>query len=285
MNTKSAPVLLTALTLAAPALLIGASTGSGEPGAKELFLSATASKERIEIVAVSSLDRSDPSRSNETESESAGDPGSDGEPVLTRRTTPTQESTERENSEIRRVNRGGSPLSAVGLRNRIELVTESSGEVQWVTPDHEFHSGDRIRLHFESTHDGKIRIFQRNAGEFEWLFPAAGEEGSDNILRAGEETPLPGPDAWFRFDHQAGTEVLMVLLSPLRSGGLGVDSGAGRDTSPPAETSPELLIASLRPGAKALVLETENRRGDELGAYAVNREGGEVMMTIHLKHR
>ena len=106
-------------------------------------------------------------------------------------------------------------LKPTGLRYWIELILPGSPEIQRVTSSRPFHSGDRIRLHFESNIDGRIVLMQMTPlGGSEVLFPSARVRNGDNHIKARTDTILPAENGWFTFDEHPGTERIMVLLTP-----------------------------------------------------------------------
>ncbi len=191
----------------------------------------------------------------------------------------------------------GSELSAqpvvhrprnLGLRCWVELVEDGVTEVIEVSPSRTFRSGERIRLHCESNRDGVISLLQLSAGAASVLFPAPHKGLVDRTMRAGIDRILPGPDAWFRFDHRRGTERLVVILAPDVES-LEQSMPSSRAPVPETHGGPPRLVAGVQlaqraAGAKGLVLETETQVAAEIGVYAVNPAGEPIVLEILLAH-
>lgn len=172
------------------------------------------------------------------------------------------------------------PVEVSGLMYYVELVS-AKGETSRVTTDHMFRSGDRMLLHVVSSIDGDLAIYQRTpASQAARLFPDSRiNDGSARIVK-GVDAILPSPTSWFRFDNQAGTEELTLVLTP-------------RAASAPV---PAMQTAAARyedvgsaAGSKGLVVETDNS-GTAQATYVVRRtEAGRppepVVVRIQLEHR
>lgn len=170
----------------------------------------------------------------------------------------------------------------LGLRHWIDLVEGEDGTVRQVTSDRTFHSGERIRLRFESNRAGYISLLLLDGERSEILFPRPDLGLSDHRMKANEVRTLPSPEAWLRFDHQKGIERILVIFAP--------DAEAVRQQMRP-ESRPDTatarsvvqLAGNLR-GSKGLLVETERSSSAELGTYAVNPRGNLIMLEIHLTH-
>lgn len=172
---------------------------------------------------------------------------------------------------------------AIGIMYYIELVAPS-GERSLVTVDRNFRSGDRILLHVKSNVDSDVAVYQREPdGRQTRLFPDSRINDGSALIKKGEDTVLPSPTAWFRFDDQTGIEHLTIILTPRTAG-----------ASPPWRTAPPTLSAShdaTRPGAgsKGLIVETDTTSAQP-ATYAMSRiengrVSGPVEISVTLKHQ
>ncbi len=104
------------------------------------------------------------------------------------------------------------------LRYRI-LLLDRNNNVLEVTDKHRFHTGDRIRLLFESNVDGYLYIFQKGAsGRSARLFPDARINSGENHILRYRRISVPPPvgedRGWWRFDAASGDEEIYLFLSP-----------------------------------------------------------------------
>jgi hypothetical protein len=113
-------------------------------------------------------------------------------------------------------------LRKVGMKYRLWHLTADANceniDVQEVPPASTFHSGDRIRLLFESNVDGYLYVMQKGStGRDHLLFPNP-QLGGDNRIVRGMQYPVPAK-RWFTFDKNPGEEHLTVVVSrtPLKS--------------------------------------------------------------------
>jgi len=170
-----------------------------------------------------------------------------------------------------------------GLKYSIELVADPGKIGETVTEARVFRSGEKIRLHFESNRNGYISLLQLGAsGQPNLLFPAPAKQLVDNYLVAGEDRILPAPEAWFRFDHQAGIERLVVVFAP-KEEAVASRLPSRNDRAPARGENSVQLVAYLR-GSKDLLIETEMEARDEIGTYAISRDGEPLVLEIELKH-
>lgn len=174
-----------------------------------------------------------------------------------------------------------SPSPAVGIMYYIELISPS-GQTSRVTADRTFRSGERILLHLRSSIDGDVEVFQREPdGGHTRLFPDGRVNGGSAFIKKNVDTVIPAPSAWFRFDDQAGTEQLIVVLTP-------------RTAAAPSRPAPAVASAALEQiapagGSKGLLLETEST-GPEQATYAIvppqkNQPAEQIVVPITLKHQ
>ena len=104
------------------------------------------------------------------------------------------------------------------LRYKI-LLLDRENNVQEVTDKHRFHSGDRIRMVFESNINGYLYIYQQGAsGRGTCLFPDSRINAGDNSIRQYRRVSVPPPTGasrgWWRFDKATGDEQIFLFLSP-----------------------------------------------------------------------
>lgn len=114
------------------------------------------------------------------------------------------------------------PMRRVGIKYRIWHLTSGPNceniDVQEASPSAVFHSGDRIRLLFESNVDGYLYVMQKGStGNDRLLFPDP-QLGGENRIQRGRQYPVPAR-RWFSFDRNPGEEKLTVIVSrtPLKS--------------------------------------------------------------------
>lgn len=171
-----------------------------------------------------------------------------------------------------------------GLMYYVELVSPT-GETSRVTTDRTFASGERILLHVVSAIDGDIAIYQRTPnGQAVRLFPDDRIRNGNARIAKGVDTVLPSPTSWFRFDHQSGTEELMLVLTPKGSG-----DGTTGQPQPSQVAMASYEDVSAVPGGKGLVVETD-ARGPQPATYVVRpgvvgKPPEPIVVAIRLKHR
>jgi hypothetical protein len=155
----------------------------------------------------------------------------------------------------------------VGIHYWIEL--EGVGPV---TANRTFRTGDRIRLHVRSNVDGYLSLWALDpSGHGQPLFPTPGQK---NFVKADTPYVTPGHIV---FKPPVQDERLLVFFSR-----------SEKDLPAPSATSTEaeMIAQTLGPtGERALVFETEEKNAEELGGYAVNKEGGPVAKEVRLKHQ
>ena len=93
------------------------------------------------------------------------------------------------------------------------IFLEQNGASKRVSPDHVFHSGDRVRILVETNREVYLYVFhQEGPGPADLLFPDSRLRGGDNIVAAHQPSFIPHA-AWFAFDNQAGDEKLTLVAS------------------------------------------------------------------------
>jgi len=170
----------------------------------------------------------------------------------------------------------------LGLSYWIELLEQPDAPGRQVTESRIFKSGEAIRLHFLSNHDGLISLLQiGSSGRPTFLFPDPAKGLDDNYLRAGVERILPTRGAWFRFDDTVGTEKLLVVFASEQDQLETMLYEQPRSSSPRSDL---VRLASAASGSKDLFVETETTNAAEIGTYAVNVAGQPIVLEITLKH-
>lgn len=170
----------------------------------------------------------------------------------------------------------------VGIRYWIELLrVDPRSPGLPVPPDQRFRSGDRVRLHFESNVAGHLAIYQLgSSGAANLLFPGAQGGRTSQQVKARADSAIPDGAAWFRFDHQAGVERLLVVFAAR------AEQLADFALAPHLATqaTAELIARAGPEGSKDLVLETERDVTSEIGTFVVNLAGEAIVLPIYLQH-
>ncbi len=100
----------------------------------------------------------------------------------------------------------------VGLKLSL-LLHDASCNVQQVSANHVFRSGDQIRLQIESNVDGYLSVVAKgSSGNESMLFPDARINGGHNQVQRGIQYSIP-PTDWFTFNDQPGEEDLLIVVS------------------------------------------------------------------------
>lgn len=178
-------------------------------------------------------------------------------------------------------------LSA-GLRYRLIQQRSDGSEVDVDTAT-TFHSGDKVKLSFESNIAGYLYVAsQGSSGSWTVLFPSAQINGGRNQITPLEEYDVPSDGGWFRFDETIGTETLFVFLSREPLSQLPGFARPGK-----AETVTASVVQDLQQSVRSrdLVFEKDKSNGGKPGikqaTYVVNRAevGKAVTTTISLIHQ
>jgi uncharacterized protein DUF4384 len=169
------------------------------------------------------------------------------------------------------------PAVALALRFWVELLRgDPRSPGMPMAPDSRFHSGDRVRLHFESSVSGYLSLFQLGTnGAASRLYPDPEKGDLAYQLPSDESRAIPAGTAWFRFDDQPGVEHLLVAFAA-RPEQLRALKLASRIA--PAEA--KQLIA----GGKNLLLETEREDLSEVGTFVASLAGEAIIVPIDLIH-
>ena len=127
------------------------------------------------------------------------------------------------------------------------LFTEKDGASKRVSPDHVFHSGDRVRILVETNRDVYLYVFhQEGPGAADLLFPDARLHGGENRVSAHKPSFIPH-SSWFVFDNQAGDEKLTLVASekPLEGVPRSSDLKTGQAFQMPSDSLAQLVAKSL----------------------------------------
>ena len=178
---------------------------------------------------------------------------------------------------------------SAGLRYRLIRQLPDGAEVD-VDSATTFHSGDKLKLSFESNIAGFLYVaMQGSSGNWAVLFPSAQINGGRNQLAPLEEYDVPSDGGWFQFDENVGTENLFVFLSREPLSQL---PGFTRPVTK-AETLTASVVKQLQQSVRSrdLVLTKDSSSGGKPGVrqatYVVNRTevGKAVTTTISLSHQ
>jgi hypothetical protein len=184
-------------------------------------------------------------------------------------------------------NTSGAP--AAGLRYRLIRQLPDGSEVD-VDSATTFHSGDKLKLSFESNIAGYLYVaMQGSSGNWAVLFPSAQINGGRNQIAPLEEYDVPSDGGWFQFDETVGTENLFVFLSREPLSQL---PGFTRPVTK-AETLTASVVQELQQSVRSrdLVFTKDKSSGGKAGVrqstYVVNRAevGKAVTTTISLIHQ
>lgn len=178
---------------------------------------------------------------------------------------------------------------AAGLRYRLIQHKPDGTDVDVDTAT-TFHSGDKVKLSFESNIAGYLYVaMQGSSGNWAVLFPSAQINGGRNQLAPLEEYDVPSDGGWFQFDENVGTENLFVFLSREPLSQL---PGFTRPVTK-AETLTAAVVKELQQSVRSrdLVFTKDSSSGGKPGVkqatYVVNRAevGKAVTTTISLIHQ
>jgi hypothetical protein len=167
--------------------------------------------------------------------------------------------------------------TSLALRFWVELLRgDPRGPGMPMPPDSRFHSGDRVRLHFESNVSGYLSLFQLGTnGAASRLYPDPEKGEVSYKLPPDEGRAIPEGVSWFRFDEQAGVEHLFVAFAARPEQLLALKLAS---RMAPAET--KHLIA----GGKNLLLETEREDLSQVGTFVASLAGDAIIVPIDLIH-
>lgn len=108
--------------------------------------------------------------------------------------------------------------SATGLKYWVFLVDHHDPKGAQVDTRRVFSTGEKIQLHIESNIDGYLAVLAFGTdGSANLLFPSASHDLHDNLVRANNATVIPGPQNYFEFNGDPGTERLFLILAPTKA--------------------------------------------------------------------
>jgi len=132
-------------------------------------------------------------------------------PVAQRKTSKPEEAAMSGGAQL--VNASESNASKpLGLRYSILKV--AGGGEQEVPADTLFHSGDKIRVSFQTNDAGYLYIVMLgSSGNWQVLFPSKSMNNGDNRVDSGRKYTIPQAPNRFAFDETAGQEKLFIVLT------------------------------------------------------------------------
>ncbi|MDR3087076.1 MAG: DUF4384 domain-containing protein [Azoarcus sp.] len=113
-------------------------------------------------------------------------------------------------AEIAKKSNIANPVT-ISVKTVLELTRD--GQTNSVDPNHEFKSGDRVKLRYTTNAGGYVYwLAKMSSGKYSVLFPN-NQTGMDNLIKKNEEHTVPVKGS-FRFDDKPGTENLLMIFSP-----------------------------------------------------------------------
>ena len=113
----------------------------------------------------------------------------------------------------------GGPAQPIGLGYTL-YMRDSNGRSVRVEPEHEFHSGDRVRISLEPSVDGYLYVFHtEDGGQPEMIYPDPRLDEGENWIEAHVPMEVPSSQQsderyhWFVFDNNPATERLYVVVA------------------------------------------------------------------------
>ncbi|MDR2054411.1 MAG: DUF4384 domain-containing protein [Desulfovibrio sp.] len=105
----------------------------------------------------------------------------------------------------------GGATQTIAVKTTMLLTRD--GQTSTVLPNHEFKSGDRVKLVYTPSIDGFVYWMTKGtSGEYKMIFPSE-KTGMDNKVERNKEYTIPTKGA-FKFDDKTGKEELLCVLSP-----------------------------------------------------------------------
>jgi hypothetical protein len=93
------------------------------------------------------------------------------------------------------------------------MLLSRDGQTSTVSPNHEFKSGDRVKLVYTPSIDGFVYWMTKGtSGDIKLIFPSE-RTGMDNKVERNREYTIPIKGT-LKFDDKAGKEELLCVLSP-----------------------------------------------------------------------
>lgn len=169
----------------------------------------------------------------------------------------------------------------ISVKTALELTRD--GQQSTVAPNHEFKSGDRVRLRYTTNADGYVYwMAKMSSGKYSVLFPTE-KTGMDNLIKKNEEHTVPVKGS-FRFDATPGTESLLMVFSPDRIPELdqAVAEANGQKGNVVANTTQVASVEEKNAGKRKtrdLVFEDENDEAVNTKTQVAPR--GEPFVTLY----
>jgi hypothetical protein len=178
----------------------------------------------------------------------------------------------------------------LGLRYSL-LKQVRDNQVEEVTADTIFHSGDKVRISIESNDSAYLYVIQQgSSGCWKLLFPSKEISGSRSTIEKGAVLQIPAREAWFAFGGSPGVEKIYLFLSRRPEPDLEkMLQRSDKDLDPASLEKATGTIRSEVLSARDLVFEkpTGGRSGDKAG-YVVDPTGkaeSRVVVDLNLTHR
>jgi hypothetical protein len=170
-----------------------------------------------------------------------------------------------------------------GAKMTIELKRD--GKTQFVPPDTEFRSGDKVAFHFEVNFNGYVAVINDGtSGKKSLLFPY---ENVSNKIPANQTYRVPQTGAWFEFDNRPGEEKLIFIMSTNPLPGINQPAAGGGSTGGPATGDQEQQILNevnsraLRKGRDLGLVKEENAGYVTTSQQSLSEPIGLLLKLIH----
>ncbi len=174
------------------------------------------------------------------------------------------------------------PVLSIGIRVWIQRVDDRGQVLGDMKPGHIFRSAERIQVVVESNTDGYLAVVQQGSdGRAGLLSPTHAGQAEAHRIAAHSRIVLPGARHSFTFDHQPGTERLLIVLA--REYQELAALPLWREMAP-ADLAAVRRLAAREVGAKNLIVEAFDDPQEDLAIYAVNRAGSAIVQEIALVH-
>lgn len=122
-------------------------------------------------------------------------------------------------------------ITDADINTRVLLLDEDTGRLRQVSDQRAFYDGQRFKLSVRPNQSGYLYVLCLSSlGDVKLLHPAT---PSANRVERGQWASFP-ENAWFRFDQDAGTEKVYVVLSPRPIAELDEAAAKGGELSLPA---------------------------------------------------
>ena len=99
------------------------------------------------------------------------------------------------------------------VKVKATVLLTRDGNTEQVLPSHEFKSGDRIKLVYTTNIDCYVYwLSEGSSGDHYMLYPNE-KVGMENWVKKNEENTIP-VKGQFKFDENAGTEKILLVMAP-----------------------------------------------------------------------